>query len=64
MSGRQLHRSITTALSVAMVAIGLALAVEGVGRDGVLSIRLLLGALFLAAGTGRLYLQLRRERGA
>lgn len=64
MSGRQVHRASTIALSIAMVAIGLALAVEAVGRDGVVSVRLLLGVLFLAAGSGRLYLQARRDRSA
>jgi hypothetical protein len=47
-----------------MVAIGIALTIEAVGADGVLSARLLLGILFLAAGTGRLYLQRRRDRQA
>jgi uncharacterized membrane protein YadS len=64
MSGRQVHRASTIALSIAMVAIGLALVVEAVGGDGVASIRLLLGVLFLAAGSGRLYLQARRDRSA
>lgn len=63
MSGRQVHRTATRALSVAMVAIGLALAVEALsGAGGVISIRLLLAVLFLAAGSGRLYLQVRRDR--
>jgi hypothetical protein len=64
MTGRQLHRAGTTVLSLAMVAIGIALAIEAIdGHGGVLSARLLLGVLFLAAGTGRLYLEMRRSRG-
>jgi hypothetical protein len=50
-------------LSSAMVAIGIALAVEAVLGEGVLSARLLLGVLFVAGGSGRLYIQTRRDRG-
>jgi uncharacterized membrane protein YadS len=65
MSGRFIHRASTIALSVAMVAIGLALAGEAIGgAGGVVSIRLLLGVLFCAAGSGRLYVQARRDRSA
>jgi hypothetical protein len=64
MTGRQVHRTGTTVLSLAMVAIGLALAAEAIGgHGGVLSARLLLGVLFLAAGSGRLYVEMRRGRG-
>jgi hypothetical protein len=63
MSGKQLHRTSTTALSLAMVAIGIALAVEAIGGEGVLSVRLLLGMLFVAGGSGRLYIEVRRGRG-
>jgi hypothetical protein len=63
MTGRQVHRTGTTVLSLAMVAIGIALAVEAIGGDGVLSARLLLGVLFVAGGSGRLYLEMRRGRG-
>jgi uncharacterized membrane protein YadS len=64
MSGRTVHRTGTLALSIAMVAIGVALAAEALaGAGGVGLVRLLLGVLFLAAGSGRLYL-LRRERRA
>jgi hypothetical protein len=62
MTGRQVHRTGTTVLSLAMVAIGIALAVEAIGGEGVLSVRLLLGFLFLAAGSGRMYVELRRGR--
>ncbi|HEY8304440.1 MAG TPA: hypothetical protein VIG42_07610 [Solirubrobacteraceae bacterium] len=63
-TGRQVHRSGTRVLSLAMLAIGIALAVEAVGGEGVLSARLLLGVLFLAAGSGRLYVEARRGRRA
>jgi hypothetical protein len=63
MNGRNVHRSGTLLLSVLMVAIGLALIVQVVdGNGSVISPRLLLGALFLAAGFGRLYLVRRRDR--
>jgi hypothetical protein len=64
MTGRQVHRTGTTVLSLAMVAIGIALAVEAIVSEGVLSVRLLLGFLFVLAGTGRLYVEMRRGRGA
>jgi hypothetical protein len=63
-TGRQVHRTGTTLLSLAMVAIGIALAVEAVVGEGVLSIRLVLAVLFIAAGSGRLYVEARRGRDA
>ncbi len=49
------------ALSALMAAIGVALVVEAAaGAGGVLSARTLLGVLFLAAGVGRMYLEIRR----
>lgn len=64
MNGRQAHRTSTFLLSLAMVAIGLALIVQSAsGHGSVLSARLLLGVLFIAAGTGRAYLEIRRSRG-
>ncbi len=63
MRGRQLHRVGTFVLCAAMAAIGLALIVQGVlARGGVAPTRLLLGALFVAAGVARSYLELRRGR--
>ena len=51
MNGRQAHRSGTLVLSLLMAAIGVALIVQAVdGNGGVLSPRLLLGVLFIAAG--------------
>ncbi len=63
MTGRVLHRSTTVVLSLVMVALGVALAVQALsGHGGVISGRLLLGVLFMAAGVGRLYLESRRSR--
>ena len=63
MTGRQLHRAGTTVLSLAMVAIGIALIAEALVGEGALSIRVLLGFLFVVAGTGRIYVDVRRGRG-
>jgi hypothetical protein len=58
--GRQLHRSSTRVLSIAMIVIGLALIVRTVAAGGgAIAIGLLLGVLFVLAGAARLYLQLR-----
>jgi hypothetical protein len=63
MTGRGLHRSTTVVLSLAMIAIGVALVAQAVGGHGAgITGRLLLGVLFLAAGVGRLYLESRRSR--
>jgi hypothetical protein len=65
MNGRQAHRSGTLVLSLLMAAIGVALIVEAVdGHGSVISPRLLLGFLFVVAGAGRLYVEVRRGRGA
>jgi hypothetical protein len=65
MNGQQAHRMGTFVLSLAMVAIGVALIVQVAGGDGsVLSARLLIGVLFLAAGVGRAFVEIRRGRGA
>jgi hypothetical protein len=64
MNGRQAHRSGTLVLSMLMAVIGVALIAQAVdGHGGALSPRLLLGALFIAAGAGRLYVERRRGRG-
>ena len=63
MNGRQAHRIGTLVLSLLMVAIGLALIVETVSGDAsAISPRLLLGVLFIAAGVGRWYVEVRRAR--
>jgi hypothetical protein len=63
MTGRTVHRSGTVLFSVLMVAIGLALIGQTLGSGtSVLSARLLLGVLFLAAGIARLHLERKRSR--
>ncbi len=65
MNGQQVHRTGTFVFSLAMIAIGTALIVQiAAGDGGLLSARLLLGVLFLAAGAGRAYVEIRRGRGA
>jgi hypothetical protein len=62
MIGRQVHRTGTLVLSLAMIAIGVTLVVEALGgSEGVISARVLLGILFLAAGSGRLYIEKLRK---
>jgi hypothetical protein len=64
MNPRQAHRTGTFLLSLAMMVIGVALIGQVVGGNGsLLSSRLLLGILFIAAGGGRAYLEVRRSRG-
>ncbi len=54
----------TFVFSLLMVAIGLALLVQALaGHGSAISPRLLLGVLFIAAGAGRTYLEVRRGRG-
>jgi len=53
---RNLHRSATTALSTAMLVIGVAMVISTIARGGgPLALGVLLGVLFVAAGAGRLY---------
>jgi hypothetical protein len=58
MNGSGLHHSATRVLSLLMAALGIALMVQALSGHG--WGRLVLGALFLAAGAGRLYIQVRR----
>jgi uncharacterized membrane protein YadS len=63
MNGRGIHRGGTFLLSIAMVAIGVVVVVQSLAESAdPLSARLLLGILFLAAGIGRLYVEIRRGR--
>jgi hypothetical protein len=63
MTGQQAHRSATFVFSLVMVVIGVALIAQAIdGHGGVISPRLLLGLLFIAAGGGRLYLETKRGR--
>jgi hypothetical protein len=65
MLAQQFHRNSTLVLSLLMIVLGAALAVQAVtGDGGVFSSRLLLGVLLIAAGSGRIYLERRRSRGA
>jgi hypothetical protein len=65
MSGRAAHRTGTFVLSLLMMVIGVALIVEAVtGHGSVISPRLLLGVLFIAAGAGRAYVEVGRGRRA
>jgi len=65
MTGRGVHRTGTFVLSLVMAAIGVALIVEAVaGAGSVISPRLLLGVLFIAAGCGRAYVEIGRGRRA
>jgi hypothetical protein len=65
MTGRGVHRTSTYVLSLVMAAIGVALIVEAVAGGGsVISPRLLLGVLFIAAGAGRAYVEIGRGRRA
>ena len=63
MNGRQAHRMSTLVLSLLMGALGLALIVQAISGGSLLSPRLLLGILFVAAGAGRWYVEVRRARG-
>lgn len=70
MTGRGVHSAATRVLSALMIVIGVALITQAVSEHAsIASPRLLLGALFIAAGGGRLYLQARSreaqaQRGA
>lgn len=62
-SPKQVHRGSTAVLSAAMVVIGVVLLVSTIIRGGgPISVGVIFGALFIAAGLGRLYV-LRRSDG-
>jgi hypothetical protein len=59
---RSLHRGGTRVMSLLMIAIGLALVVVTiVAGGGAIARGVVVGALFVLAGAGRLYLQERRR---
>jgi hypothetical protein len=59
---RQLHRHSTRLLSLAMIAIGIALIVRTLAAGGgAVAVGVVLGVLFVAAGAARLYLQARQQ---
>jgi multisubunit Na+/H+ antiporter MnhB subunit len=61
---RQLHRSSTRVLSLAMIVLGVLLVVRTLtAGGGGLALGVVLGVLFVAAGGARLYLQSREGRG-
>ena len=62
-TSRQAHRGATRVLSLAMIAIGIALIVRTVLAGGGGGLGFLLGAMFIALGGGRLYLQSRTSDG-
>ena len=58
---RQVHRSTVRLMSLAMIAIGVALLVRTLAAGGGgLAVGLVLGVLFVVAGAARLYLQSRQ----
>ena len=58
---RDLHRRSTTAMSVVMVLLGVAMLASTLGRGGgPLALGVLLGVLFIAAGAGRIHVGRRR----
>jgi hypothetical protein len=60
---RNVYRGTTVLLSWVMVLLGVSMLVRTLaGGGGVLSIGVLLGVLFIAAGAGRAYLALRPGR--
>ena len=53
---RNVHRSSTRVLSVAMILLGLAMIVRAVSAGGgILAVGVVFGVLFVAAGAGRLW---------
>jgi len=56
------HRTGTFVLSLMMAVIGLALMTQAVTGAGVISPRMILGLLFVAAGGLRIYLEIRKGR--
>jgi hypothetical protein len=62
--GRRVHRSATLLLSLLMALIGVGLIVQALsGTHRSVGLLLLLGILFLAGGTGRIYVEHIRGRG-
>ncbi|MCX6393297.1 MAG: hypothetical protein NTY57_00345 [Solirubrobacterales bacterium] len=62
MSQPGVHRSTIRFLAAAMVVVGIALVVRAISAGGgVLSIGVLMGLLFVAAGVGRYWLTVRGE---
>jgi heme A synthase len=62
MTGRHAHRIATFTLSLVMVLIGVGFFVRALTGEGAASTLILLGVLFVAAGLGRGYVEIRRGR--
>jgi hypothetical protein len=61
---RQAHRTTLVGLSMVMAALGVVLVVQAlIGGGGVLSARLLIGAIFMVGGVARAWVLTRRGRG-
>ena len=59
---RQIRRSSTRVMSAVMIVLGIALLVRTlIAGGGALATGVVLGILFIAAGAGRLYLQIRGQ---
>lgn len=62
MAGRDVHRRMTTVMSVLLIVLGVAILARTLAEGGgPLATGLLLGVLFVAAGVGRLWMT-RRPR--
>ena len=60
-SGRDIHRSATLLLSAVMAVLGVVILIRTiVSGGGLVSLGVLFGALFVAAGAGRFYVTWRR----
>ena len=64
MTGRGLHSSATLLMSLLMTVIGVALIVEALAGGHGVSLLLIVGVLFIAAGAGRIYAERKRGSGA
>jgi multisubunit Na+/H+ antiporter MnhB subunit len=63
MKGRQAHDAATRLMSVVMIGLGIALLVSTLTRGGgALAVGVIFGVLFVAAGSARLYMQLRQRQ--
>ncbi|HWI22866.1 MAG TPA: hypothetical protein VNT22_09665 [Baekduia sp.] len=59
-----MHNTVTHLLSAVLVLLGVAILISTVARGGgPISFGVVLGALFVAAGAGRIYVQRRLHRG-
>jgi len=59
-SGRNVHRQMTTVMSTLLILLGVALLIRTIAEGGgPLATGLLLGVLFIAAGAGRLWMSRR-----